>query len=123
MQRFFLSCAVVALGCEGNDARVYTAQAYQTPDPTQPGCLEGYVPVAIVYADRLPADCEPVCLRLNRALYVSSVCAPYPEQAQLESAEDSADCAAALAALAEAQTCDALLPGGPADAAGATRDQ
>jgi hypothetical protein len=74
------------------------------------------VPLAIVYAGRLPAQCEPVCLRLNQQLYVSSVCPPYPERAQLERAEQSVECAAALAALAADQTCDAEPPAAPADA-------
>lgn len=74
--------------------------------------MEGSVPLAVVYADSLRADCEPACLRLNELLYVSVVCPPYPEQAQVETAETSPECAGALAALAAEQNCAAALADG-----------
>jgi hypothetical protein len=123
MQRFLVFWyAVLALGCEGNDARIYTARPYRAPEQMQAGCVEGSVPLAVVYAGSLRAQCEPVCLRLNEQLYVSIVCPPYPEQAQLETAETSPECAGALAALAAEQTCAAELPDGPA-AGSMSRDE
>lgn len=96
--RHWLKLAVVlgacATGCEDFGPRVYTAQLFQA----DPGCLEAYTPIGLVQAKDLGSECEPVCLRLGDALYVSTVCAPYPAEASIEGA-DVEECAAALAAL------------------------
>jgi hypothetical protein len=90
-----------AAACEDFGPRVYTAQLYQA----DPGCLEAYVPIGLVQAKDLGSECEPVCLRLGDALHVSTVCAPYPAEASLETA-DAEECAAALAALGSGASCE-----------------
>jgi hypothetical protein len=77
-------------------------------------CLSAYAPLGLVDADELPATCAPVCLTRADTLYVSEVCPPYPDQATLATPDDSADCTAALAALAgigtDAGTCQGDAP-------------
>jgi hypothetical protein len=87
-----LLCASAA--CEEAGPRVYTAQRYDA----NAGCLEEYAPLGLVQATELGATCAPVCLRLQDELYTSSVCAPYPVEASVESGADSPGCQAALAA-------------------------
>jgi hypothetical protein len=89
-----LSCSLV-FGCEQEGPRVYTAMPF---DATQ-GCLGAYAPLGLVEADELPATCAPVCLLQSDALYVSTVCAPYPAEATVVSPSDSSDCESALAVL------------------------
>lgn len=90
-----------ALACEDFGPRVYTARLFQA----DPGCLEAYAPIGLVQARDIGAQCEPVCLRLGAALYVSTLCAPYPAEVSLEGA-DTEECAAALAALGASASCD-----------------
>jgi len=92
---------VCAAACEDFGPRVYTAQLFQA----DPGCLEAFAPIGLVQAKDLGAECEPVCLRLGDALYVSTVCAPYPAEASLEAA-DAEECAAALATLDAGASCE-----------------
>jgi hypothetical protein len=93
----------VLTACDNNETRIYTARAYQV----DPGCLESYVPLAVVYADKLRATCEPACFYFGDQLYVSTVCPPYPEAAEVSEPDTDADCAAALAALEQDLSCDA----------------
>jgi len=88
------------LGCDEPGPRVYTAQRYAVDQ----ACLEGYAPIGLVEAEALSALCPAVCLSLEDDLYVSTLCPPYPTEASVEP-EDSAGCAAALAAA----SCDDLL--------------
>jgi hypothetical protein len=67
------------------------------PVDTVGHCLGAYVPLGLVTAEELPATCDPVCLTRDGTLYVSTVCAPYPDEATLVSPADSTDCADALA--------------------------
>jgi hypothetical protein len=67
------------------------------------------VPLGVVYAEYLRATCDATCLLLGDQLYVSSVCAPYPERAEVTAPEENADCAAALEAFAQDLTCEAAL--------------
>lgn len=87
--------------CDESGPRVYTAQAYDA----EADCLEAYAPLGLVEADELPATCEPVCLE-GEALYVSTVCAPYPVTASQVTPEESTDCAKALDALATERECE-----------------
>lgn len=72
---------------------MFTAMAVDTAAH----CLGPYAPIGVVDAEVLRATCEPACLTLNDTLYVSELCAPYPAEAALVSADDSPDCAEALA--------------------------
>ena len=98
---------VSTAGCDEAGPRVYTAQLYAV----ESGCLETYAPIGLVEAESVSSLCERVCLLLDEALYVSTVCPPYPAQAGVEP-EDSPACAAARAAPAcdDLQTSDAAAP-------------
>jgi hypothetical protein len=95
-RKSFIVCAsacLLAIGCDQEGPRVYTAM----PVDTAAHCLGAYTPLGLVEAEELPATCGPVCLTRDGALYVSEVCAPYPAGATLVSPDDSSDCADALA--------------------------
>lgn len=95
-RRFFVLAAALSLvsACSDVGPRVYTAEPY---DP-EGGCLGEYEAIGLVEADSLSASCEPVCLEWSGTLYVSTLCAPYPDLATQLSPEEDADCAAALLA-------------------------
>jgi hypothetical protein len=84
-------------GCDEFGPRVYTAQRYEP----ELGCLEAYAPLGLIEANEIGALCAPVCLSQDDALFVSTVCPPYPATASVEQPESEA-CAAALAA----SSCD-----------------
>jgi len=90
----FIACAL-ALSCDQQGPRVYTAM----PLDTEHGCLGTYAPLGLVDAEELPATCAPVCLAQVDTLYVSTVCAPYPDTADVVSPSDSQECKNALALL------------------------
>jgi hypothetical protein len=97
------SIALLALSaCDETGPRIYTAQAY---DP-EAACLEPYVPLGLVEADELRADCAATCLRGAQQLYVSTVCSPYPRDVVLETPEESPECAEALASLEAEASCE-----------------
>jgi hypothetical protein len=98
--RLALLLAAGAAACEDFGPRVYTAQLFQA----EPGCLDAYAPIGLVQARDLGSECEPVCLRLGDALYVSTVCAPYPAEASIEA--DTEECGAALTALGAGASCE-----------------
>ena len=88
-----LSASALALGCDQEGPRVYTAMRVDT----DAHCLEPYAPLGLVTAEELPATCGPVCLTRDGTLYVSVVCPPYPAEAAVVSPDDSTDCSDALA--------------------------
>jgi hypothetical protein len=90
----------VSVACGEAKPCVYSAQLYRA----DPGCLEPYAPLGLVEAEELASTCTPTCLQVDGALYLSSVCAPYPLEARLVSVSDPA-CAAARAAMAAESTC------------------
>jgi hypothetical protein len=92
--------------CDNNDTRIYTARPYQV----DPGCLEEYLPLAVVYAKELDATCAAACFYFDGQLYVSTVCAPYPEAAEVSDPAEDTDCAAALVALEQDLSCDVEAP-------------
>jgi hypothetical protein len=111
VNRFRLGLSLVSLAgtsCNDPGPRVYTAQLYQP----ESACLEEYAPLGLVEAGDLPSTCAPVCLRVADELYVSTVCAPYPAQANRELARASDECQAALAAVEAGAACADV----PADA-------
>jgi hypothetical protein len=80
-------------GCDESGPRIYTAQPYRA----FLGCLDPYTPLSLVEARDVDARCDPICLRLDSSLFVSTVCAPYPTETTLVPPEDET-CAAALVA-------------------------
>ncbi|MET0412290.1 MAG: hypothetical protein ABW217_13395 [Polyangiaceae bacterium] len=99
----------VLAACDEFGPRIYSAYPYRTEEQ----CLEPSVVLAVVHADELPATCAPVCLSFEAALYVSTICAPYPTMAILVAPEEDVACAAAIGALTAEAICDT---GGGADA-------
>ena len=99
-----LAEALGPLACREFGPRVYTAHPYRAAE----SCVAASVPIAIVQADDLPVTCAPVCLLLDETLYVSPVCEPYPSRATLLEPAFSADCASALALLAQGRLCEPL---------------
>jgi len=93
---------VAGAACDPSGPRIYTARAY---DPSA-RCLADYAPLGLVQAGDLGASCDPVCLQVGDALYVSTVCPPYPASASSLAADDPT-CRAALAALAADASCSA----------------
>lgn len=98
----FLLLPCVMAGCEDEGPRVYTAQPYDAVAM----CLGDYEPIGLVTAEELPGTCDPVCLRLDDVLYVSTVCAPYPDTTAAETPEESEECAAALTSLVAEAYCE-----------------
>ena len=94
--------ALTTFACDESGPRVYTAKAYDR----EAQCLSADAPIALVEAEDLSATCAPACLELRDELYVSTVCPPYPTDSVLLTTEESADCAAALSALAEERDCE-----------------
>jgi hypothetical protein len=90
-----------AAACEEYGARVYTAHPYRIGDT----CLQPSVSIGVVKAAELPANCEPVCLLLDEALYVSRVCPPMPERAIVAAADTGTDCAMAMSLLRSEALC------------------
>ncbi len=109
MRRLFCALSLGGLlgGCDESGPRVYTAQRYR-PDL---GCLDAYAPLGLVEAEAQSSRCDPVCLTLGEALYVSTVCPPYPAEAGVE-APESDSCGAALTAVASELACDAAEDAG-----------
>jgi hypothetical protein len=95
-----------AAACEEYGPRVYTAQPYQVGDT----CLQPSVPIGVVKAAELRANCEPVCLLLDGALYVSRVCPPLPERALETAADAGTDCANAVSLLRSQALCASPSP-------------
>jgi hypothetical protein len=91
---------LAAPSCEEYGPRIYTAHPYRAAA----ACLEPSVSIGIVKAADLPVTCDPVCLLLDGALYVSSVCPPQPGRA-LVLAPDAPDCAAAATLLRTETFC------------------
>jgi hypothetical protein len=57
-----------------------------------------------------PGDCAPICLLQHRAeggraVYVATMCAPYPAGVEFDTSGTDPACPAALAALARGDTC------------------
>jgi hypothetical protein len=89
---------VLALACGESKPSVYTARLFHVDDSG--ACLDAYAPIGLVQAEELAATCEPVCLTKDGALYVSTVCPPYPDTAAVVEARDSVGCRDALGLLA-----------------------
>jgi len=105
--------ASVAMGCEEYGPRVYTGR----PVVAGLGCLPASVPLGVVQAGDLPADCEARCLLIDAALYVSPVCPPLPARALELGPDQSPACARALWLFDNQAFCGAL-DAGPSAAGG-----
>lgn len=99
---------LLALGCEEYGPRVYTAR----PVVAALGCLPGSVPLGVVQAGDLAADCEIRCLLLDAALYVSRVCPPLPARAIELRPDQSPACARAVSLFTARAFCGAPDAGG-----------
>lgn len=102
--------------CEEYGPRIYTAHPYQEGA----ACLAPSVPIGVVTAAELPASCEPVCLLLDQALYVSRVCRPLPARAVEAAPGTGPACALATALLTSGALCAAPPLGSDAGFSGAS---
>lgn len=99
--------ASVALGC-GEASHVFEGRLFVEGRQ----CLGTTSSVDVVAGER-PGSCEPVCLVQptgdgGRAIYVATMCGPYPPG--FDATGKDAACTPALAALARGDTC--LVDGG-----------
>jgi len=113
-----LDLTLLAVAC-GDPTHIYQGRAWIEGRQ----CLGTTSSVDVVEGDP-PAQCGPTCLTQphtdgGRAVYVSTMCAPYPFM--FDAAGGDPQCAPALAALARDDTCNvdgtSSNPLPPADAA------
>ncbi len=98
-----LGVAALAAACKGDGTYVFLGRLYL---PAR-GCVATTSSVDVIDGED-PGTCAPVCLAQPRpdggpAIYVSSMCAPYPFGFEVSGADPS--CPAALAALGRDDTC------------------
>lgn len=81
-------------GCSDTAPHVFTAQPYDA----DANCLGEYEPIGLVQASELSAACDAACLEFDGTLYVSTLCEPYPDGAELLAPDVGSPCRAALSA-------------------------
>ena len=124
MQRFLASATVLAAGvaciihlpsCGSEDgAHTYVGRLYVA----NRDCLGTTSTIDVVPGDD-PGDCPPICMvqptaEAGKAVYVATMCAPYP-QPDFDFSGKDPECPFALAALTRDDTC--LSDGGATDPA------
>lgn len=98
---FFVAAIGAFAACLGAETYVYWAQQYDDAND----CLKAYTPVETVTGGGTSSFCEPICLTVDDALFVSTICPPLPPIATQVDPKDPA-CIAALAAQKRGGTCD-----------------
>jgi hypothetical protein len=99
-----IACILHMPACKDDGTHVYLGQFYNEGRR----CLGTPSAVDVVSGD-VPGDCAPICLHQNRAdgghaIYVATMCAPYPGPDFDMSGTDPL-CIPALAALARGDVC------------------
>lgn len=79
-------------GCDPVDAYIFTARRYDADG----GCTHYSTAIEQVSGPGADANCRARCLRVNGALFVSTICPPLPTSAVAVEPADP-ECAAALA--------------------------
>jgi hypothetical protein len=120
-----LACILQAPACKDDGTHVYVGYLFVEARD----CVGTSSSVDVVTGGE-PGDCAPICLLQHRAeggraVYVATMCAPYPAGVEFDTSGTDPACPAALAALARGDTC--LSDGGdtnplPDAAADASRD-
>jgi hypothetical protein len=94
---------LVLFGCDASTPCIYTARLYHA----DANCLDAYEPIGLVDADELGAACPGVCLReASGALYVSTLCPPYPSTFEVVEPAMGSDCVSAVQLEASGGSCD-----------------
>jgi hypothetical protein len=116
-----LGAALVCIACD-QGSHIYLGELFVEAR----GCLGGQTSLDTVDGDPPDHDCAPICLAQpeadgGRAIYVATMCAPYPFLFDASGSDYA--CPAALAALARGDTCfvdggsqNPVEAGPPADA-------
>jgi hypothetical protein len=99
------ACIIHAYGCKNDGTHVYQARFYLEGRD----CLGTSSAIDVVEGEE-PGNCEAICFRQVRgdagnAIYVSSMCPPYPADPDFERSGRDPACPAALAAFARNDTC------------------
>ena len=99
-----IMCIMHATACKDDGSHIFVGSLYLEDRH----CLGTPSSVDVVTGDP-PGDCNPVCLRQTRsegghAIYVATMCPPYPGP-DFDTSGADPQCAPALAALARGDTC------------------
>lgn len=85
--------ATIVSACEDGNVYIYSAARYDDAAD----CMQPYQSIDSLRGEGASAKCSPRCLRIEAAIYVSTVCPPLPEGVELLPS-DAAECVAALRA-------------------------
>jgi hypothetical protein len=129
-----LSVGLLVVSCDDVNVHILSGQQYTPASATLPGCIAASAGVDVVAGQSTGDNCSPECVYLSQgtltAVYVTTVCPPYPGDyttEELDAASSDADpCFGALAAYnayeADGYTCfpepEAGAPEGDAGDAG-----
>ncbi len=98
-------CIVHTSGCKDDGTHVYVGRLYVEARD----CLGTSSSVDVISGDD-PGTCAPICLVQKRgeggkAIYVATMCPPYPAGVEFDTAGTDPACPRALAALSRGDTC------------------
>jgi hypothetical protein len=99
------ACIMHLSACKDDGTHVYVGRFYLEAR----GCLGTSSSLDVVTGNE-PGTCNPICLiqrrpEGGRAVYVATMCPPYPSPVDFDTSGTDAICAPALAALARGDTC------------------
>jgi hypothetical protein len=100
-----ITCILHATACKDDGTHVYLGRLFVEAR----GCLGTGSSVDVVSGGE-PGDCAPICIVQHRAeggraVYVATMCAPYPAAVEFDTSGTDPACAPALAALSRDDTC------------------
>ena len=100
-----ITCIVQAPACKDDGTHVYVGSLFVEARD----CLGTSSSVDVVTGGN-PGECAPICLLQHRgdggrAVYVATMCPPYPAGVEFDTSGTDPACPAALAALARGDTC------------------
>ena len=100
-----VACIVHASACKDDGTHVYVGRLYVEARD----CLGTSSSVDVISGDD-PGTCAPICLVQKRgeggkAIYVATMCPPYPAGVEFDTAGTDPACPKALAALSRGDTC------------------
>jgi hypothetical protein len=100
-----IACIMHMTACKDDGTHVYVGRLYVEAR----GCLGTSSSVDVIAGDD-PGNCNPICLVQRRgegghAVYVATMCPPYPSGVEFDTSGTDPACPAALDALARGDTC------------------